>query len=104
MGYPGREGGPTDPVLLKALGSLGVKGNTTFWKNHSARLGVTKKSPAAMKKAYKIMPTLILAIRGETKTVMEMEMISLHHKLTQELLRRKVVPSTISYVCCNLFF
>lgn len=50
------------PVPLKVPGRLGVKGRMTFWKNHSVRLGVMKKTPAAMK----IMPTLTLATqRGD---------------------------------------
>ena len=35
-------------VLLKALGSLGVKGNMTIWKNQSANLGVMKKNLVAL--------------------------------------------------------
>ena len=86
------------PVPLKVLGRLGVKGNMTFWKN---------QSPAAMKKAFKIMPTLTLATQRETKmmrTMMVLEMISIHHKLTQELLRGKVMTSSIAYASFSLFF
>ena len=91
------------PVPLKVLRRLGVKGRTTFWKNHSVRLGVMKKTPAAMK----IMPTLTLATQRGTKmmrTMMNLEMISIHHKLTQELLRTKVMTNSIAYASYSFVF
>ena len=91
------------PVPLKVPGRLGVKGRTTFWKNHSVRLGVMKKTPAAMK----IMPTLTLATQRGTKmmrTTMDLEMISIHHKLTQELLRTKVLTNSIAYASYSFVF
>ena len=91
------------PVPLKVPGRLGVKGRTTFWKNHSVRLGVMKKTPAAMK----IMPTLTLATQRGMKmmrTTMDLEMISIHHKLTQELLRTKVITNSIAYASYSFVF
>ena len=97
------EGGKAGPSTSKGTGRLGVKGRMTFWKNHSVRVGVMKKTPAAMK----IMPTLTLATQRGTKmmrTTMDLEMISTHHKLTQELLRTKLMTSSIAYVSFSLFF
>ena len=97
------EGGKAGPSTSKGTRRLGVKGRMTFWKNHSVRLGVMKKTPAVMK----IMPTVTLATQRGTKmmrTMMDLEMISIHHKLTQELLRTKEMTSSIAYVSFSLFF
>ena len=104
MGCPGGEGGQAGPSTsegtreVRSKRKQEVKGNRTFWKN---------QSPAAMKKAFKIMPTLTLATQRETKMMriaMVLEMISIHHKLTQELLRGKVMTSSIAYASFSLFF